>query len=377
MIRTKLFTALAVSMLVVPLAVAAKSIPAAQAKSLADLPPAQTAYTEVITWAMGYRSIDEAKQSRANYNDVQQRLERSAYRYGIRVEWAMAVIAAESRLAPSISYGRSDSWRVYQESTGKVLSEHPNALTDLDTALSSLSASMEKHPTSVDAVLKDYWCGPDGKANADSYATFSEVSKRQPYSEYFDDLPAWSGRAEPRSSDGFKSKLGTRPLTSAELVYYKGHEEAYAAQVRKFNKRLTEAEARTIARSILSYCAKTDWEVDPRLIMAIVAAESAFRPDAVSKAGALGLGQLMPATARSYGVSKPFDPCQNLYGCVKYVEREQHRWGKGLDKVDLILAAYNAGPGAVKKYQGVPPHKETKNYVKTVKKYYNNFRKGS
>lgn len=105
--------------------------------------------------------------------------------------------------------------------------------------------------------------------------------------------------------------------------------------------------------------------------MAVVAAESAFRPNAVSGVGALGLGQLMPATARGLGVTNAFDPAQNLFGCVKYIEREQHRWGK---KPELIFAAYNAGPGAVKKYGGVPPYKETRSYVVTVKKYYNRFR---
>jgi soluble lytic murein transglycosylase-like protein len=84
----------------------------------------------------------------------------------------------------------------------------------------------------------------------------------------------------------------------------------------------------------------------------------------------MGLGQLMPATARSHGIKDPFDPVQNLYGCVKYLEREVHRWSGAPNMVDLIAASYNAGAGAVKKYNGVPPYNETRGFVKTVKKYY-------
>ena len=110
--------------------------------------------------------------------------------------------------------------------------------------------------------------------------------------------------------------------------------------------------------------------VDPRLVMSVVAAESSFKPAAVSSCGAMGLGQLMPATARGMGIRDPMDPIQNLYGCVKYLERELYRWRKQDNKLDLVLASYNAGAGAVQRYGGVPPYQETQNYVVRVKSYY-------
>ncbi len=78
----------------------------------------------------------------------------------------------------------------------------------------------------------------------------------------------------------------------------------------------------------------------------------------------------MPATARSHGIKDAFDPIQNLYACVKYLEREMYRWEGNSDWLALVAASYNAGPGAVMKYNGVPPYQETKNFVHTVRKYY-------
>jgi soluble lytic murein transglycosylase-like protein len=105
-------------------------------------------------------------------------------------------------------------------------------------------------------------------------------------------------------------------------------------------------------------------------VMAVIAAESRFKPRAVSKAGAMGLAQLMPATARGHGIRDAFDPVQNVYVCVKYIERETNRWKGRSNWLDLVLASYNAGPGAVKKYGGVPPYSETRSYISVVKGYY-------
>ena len=90
-------------------------------------------------------------------------------------------------------------------------------------------------------------------------------------------------------------------------------------------------------------------------------AESGWDPEARSPAGAIGLGQLMPGTARGLGVD-PTDPEQNLEGAARYLQQQYQRFGKW----DLALAAYNAGPGAVAKYGGVPPYAETQNYVKKI-----------
>jgi soluble lytic murein transglycosylase-like protein len=103
-------------------------------------------------------------------------------------------------------------------------------------------------------------------------------------------------------------------------------------------------------------------DLDPRLLHAILIVESAYRPDAVSSAGAQGLAQLMPGTARDLGVADPFDPAQNVAGGGAYVAQMLARY----DDVRLALAAYNAGPGRVDRAGGVPQIAETQAYVDSV-----------
>ncbi len=101
----------------------------------------------------------------------------------------------------------------------------------------------------------------------------------------------------------------------------------------------------------------------PRLIQSIIQVESGYNPRAVSSKGAMGLMQLMPFTARSLGVRNPFNVRQNIRAGTLYFKRLLDKYN---GKLDLALAAYNAGPGAVDKYGGVPPYKETIYYVKRV-----------
>jgi len=107
--------------------------------------------------------------------------------------------------------------------------------------------------------------------------------------------------------------------------------------------------------------------LDPSLVLAVVAVESGFRPEAVSPKGAQGLMQLMPRTAAALGVSDPLDPEQNLDAGVRHLEALLKQYNGDLRRA---LAAYNAGQGAVAKYSGVPPYRETREYVKRVLERY-------
>lgn len=118
---------------------------------------------------------------------------------------------------------------------------------------------------------------------------------------------------------------------------------------------------RNISKLILQSAQK--YGVDPKLVDAVARTESNYRPDAVSEAGAVGVMQLMPETAASLGVRNMYDPRENIEGGTKYIKQLLTSFDGDVSKA---VAAYNAGPQAVKNYEGVPPYRETKDYVRKV-----------
>ncbi len=148
----------------------------------------------------------------------------------------------------------------------------------------------------------------------------------------------------------------------------------YAQFIRSYNKKLSEQQAYQIAHGIVGF--SVQYGVDARLITAMVLCESGFNPNDTSRAGAMGLGQLMPGTASGMGVRNAYDIYENLWGTVRLVRGHLDKYqmsglnGQKYSDLVLALAAYNAGSGAVRKYGGVPPYRETQNYINKVIDWY-------
>lgn len=161
-----------------------------------------------------------------------------------------------------------------------------------------------------------------------------------------------------RDADG-KLVLSDRPRDD------KGVMNTYAVQgaasVRATKPLVASAKSAKYEASISEHSQRMGVSAD--LVRAVIQVESAFNPSAVSTKGAMGLMQLMPATAQELGVTNPFEPDQNIRGGVAYLKRLLVRYDH---KVELALAAYNAGMGNVEKYGDVPPFKETQSYVKRI-----------
>ncbi|MBP5274288.1 MAG: lytic transglycosylase domain-containing protein [Abditibacteriota bacterium] len=168
-----------------------------------------------------------------------------------------------------------------------------------------------------------------------------------------------------------------KPATPALGAGVQGLIDSVARIIRSTNPKLSQNEVDAYTYSIIKNC--SDFEVHPLLVCAVITEESRFRANATSRAGACGLGQLMPATARGMGIKNPYDPVQNIYGTVRYLKSlEERLCGKGFDKLtwndlSLILSGYNAGPGRVRRYGGIPPIKETQNYVVKVTNTYRKY----
>jgi len=137
--------------------------------------------------------------------------------------------------------------------------------------------------------------------------------------------------------------------------------EPSAARTRRFAASLVLPPEAQLSDIIDQHAYAAD--LDPKLVRAVIQVESGYNARALSNKGAIGLMQLMPQTARDLGVSDPYDPSDNIHGGTTYLRQLLTQFE---ERIELAVAAYNAGPNAVKKYGGVPPYDETVDYVQRV-----------
>lgn len=167
--------------------------------------------------------------------------------------------------------------------------------------------------------------------------------------------------------DGVRHYTSKRPnglanASSVRTIRYRYMETCYACAARP-GVDFGRIRLNTAAYNTEIAAAARDYGVEEAVVRAIIHAESAFNPNALSRVGAQGLMQLMPATARRFGVDNAFDAAQNIRGGVQYLSWLLKRFNGNLT---LAAAGYNAGEGAVDKYKGVPPYSETQRYVQRV-----------
>ena len=168
-------------------------------------------------------------------------------------------------------------------------------------------------------------------------------------------------------------------LSARALAIY----SPYRALVRRWNRRLSESDVDRITTSVLYFSDVNG--IDPRLVIATIIAESDFDVFSTSRAGAMGLAQIMPDEARSLGVTNAYDPVQNIGAATRLLRSHLDKYGGApagggvipLSQIALTMAAYNAGPGAVHKYHGVPPYRETQRYVARIQALYKKMCAGS
>lgn len=147
---------------------------------------------------------------------------------------------------------------------------------------------------------------------------------------------------------------------------------AYGRVLRKFNPQMPRWQSRSLAKHLLINANR--WRIDANILVAIVKVESSWHTHALSYAGAIGLGQLMPGTARRLHVN-PHDPYQNIQGAARYLSGLLTRYRNKVNRFALAFAAYNAGPRAVAQYGGIPPYSQTQHYVVKVMRAWNEIRR--
>jgi hypothetical protein len=247
------------------------------------------------------------------------------------------------------------------------------------TASTAIATSFLLHTTSVWAAEGDD--ASHGITTTDEHGRKIYVNEDGPAPKHVtqatqpkrSSLVYWSSkesRWKPVPSAGTASMQAARSA-AAEVSQYYAHESSQSASAKivAANSRGHQASQEEIDSSIVMAAARHN--VDPNLVRAVVKVESNFNSNAVSRKGAMGLMQLMPQTARSLNVKNPFDPAQNVDAGVRHLKSLLESYG---GDVNLTLAAYNAGSGAVARSAGVPHYAETQNYVRRITNlYYSGF----
>lgn len=165
-----------------------------------------------------------------------------------------------------------------------------------------------------------------------------------------------------KAEERLDAKDGVKPVDMSDF----SDQASTAHQVNEVQRSVNEAVANMSDTSAMIMSAAQKYNVDPRLLNAVAETESGGNQDAVSPVGAIGVMQLMPETAAYLGVN-PYDKQQNIEGGAKYIRQMLDTFGGDVQKA---VAAYNAGPQAVKDYGGIPPYRETQNYVNKVMDIY-------
>jgi hypothetical protein len=247
------------------------------------------------------------------------------------------------------------------------------------TASTAIATSFLLHTTPVWAAEGDD--ASHGITTTDEHGRKIYVNEEGPAPKHVTQAPQpkrsslvyWSSkesRWKPVPSAGTASMQAARSA-AAEVSQYYAHESSQSASAKivAANSRGHQASQEEIDSSIVMAAARHN--VDPNLVRAVVKVESNFNSNAVSRKGAMGLMQLMPQTARSLNVKNPFDPAQNVDAGVRHLKSLLESYG---GDVNLTLAAYNAGSGAVARSAGVPHYAETQNYVRRITNlYYSGF----
>ncbi len=161
-------------------------------------------------------------------------------------------------------------------------------------------------------------------------------------------------------------------LISTFFVFFFAYDPDSLSPLTKFPKRNLAIAAPPFAVGEVIEAMARKHKIHPAIVKSIIAAESAFRPEVVSSKGALGLMQLMPETAQEMGADASI-PEQNVEAGTRYLSGLLRRYQNRRDGMKLAIAAYNAGPGNVDRYHGIPPFAETRNYVTRVLKFYKHY----